>query len=143
MASRSLDSAFQRLRVAMGQHDEVGLPDARLLADFINQRDQSSFACLVRRHARMVMGVCLRVARHRQDAEDAFQATFLVLVRRAASIAQPELLANWLYRVAHKTALKVNAQTEAPLEGGALDPDGGTRRQRTPLITCLPCSIRN
>jgi RNA polymerase sigma factor (sigma-70 family) len=110
MASRSLESAFQRLRIAVGQHDEVGLPDARLLADFINQRSEESFAFLVRRHARMVMGVCLRVARHRQDAEDAFQATFLVLVRKAAAIAQPEMLANWLYRVAHNTALQVNAQ---------------------------------
>ncbi|HWY88556.1 MAG TPA: sigma-70 family RNA polymerase sigma factor [Gemmataceae bacterium] len=110
MASRSLDSAFQRLRFAVGGHDEVGLPDARLLADFINRRSEESFAFLVRRHARMVMGVCLRVARHRQDAEDAFQATFLVLVRKAAAIAQPELLANWLYRVAHNTALKVNAE---------------------------------
>ena len=142
MASRSLDAAFQRLRFAMGQHDEVGLPDARLLGDFISRGDQASFAVLVRRHARMVMGVCLRVARHRQDAEDAFQATFLVLVRKAAAIAQPELLANWLYRVAHNTALKANAEArkrrlrEEPLTSIA-EPAGIEAESRHSLLAVL------
>jgi RNA polymerase sigma factor (sigma-70 family) len=57
----------------------------------------------------MVLGVCQRVLNHAQDAEDAFQATFLVLVRKAGSLARPELLANWLYRVAYRTAKKARA----------------------------------
>ena len=109
MPSRSLDAAFDRLRIALGQHDDVGLPDERLLAKFLSERDQTAFAIIVRRHAAMIMGVCRRILRHRHDAEDAFQATFLVLARKAAKITQPELLAHWLYRVAYKTALKAYA----------------------------------
>lgn len=85
------------------------LSDAQLLECFIAQQDESAFAVLVRRHGPMVFGVCRRVLRNYCDAEDAFQATFLVLVRKAPSIASRELLANWLYRVAYQTAVKARA----------------------------------
>jgi RNA polymerase sigma factor (sigma-70 family) len=111
MATRQVSAAFDRLRMTLGAEEEAALPDAQLLENFIAQRDDASFQTLVRRHGRMVMGVCLRVTRNQQDAEDAFQATFLVLVRKAASLASRELLASWLYRVAHNTALKANAAT--------------------------------
>jgi DNA-directed RNA polymerase specialized sigma24 family protein len=68
-----------------------------------------AFEALVRWHGPMVLGVCRRVLRHIQDAEDAFQATFLVLVRKAAVIGQREVLGNWLYGVAYRTALDARA----------------------------------
>jgi RNA polymerase sigma factor (sigma-70 family) len=101
--------------------DGTGLPDGQLLEGYINRRDKAALAALVRRHGPMVWGVCRRVLANYHDAEDAFQATFLVLVRKAASIASRELLANWLYGVAHQTALRARAtaarrkQRERPL----------------------------
>src|SRR5262249_2978237 len=89
--------------------DETGLTDAKLLENYIDRRDEAALAALVRRHGPMVWGVCRRVLGNYHDAEDAFQATFLVFVRKVASIASPELLANWLYGVAHQTALKTRA----------------------------------
>jgi RNA polymerase sigma factor (sigma-70 family) len=84
---------------------EVEMTDEELLDRFVSRRDSAAFEVLVRRHGPMVLGVCRRVLQHAQDAEDAFQATFLVLVRKAASLSQRELLGNWLYGVAYRTAL--------------------------------------
>ena len=78
--------------------------DAELLERFVTERDESAFAALVSRHGPMVFGVCRRLLRQAQDAEDAFQATFLILVRKAASIGRRELLGNWLYGVAMRVA---------------------------------------
>jgi len=82
------------------------LTDNELLTSFIEQLDMGAFETIVRRHGAMVFGVCQRVLRHRQDAEDAFQATFLVLARKASSVVPREALANWLYGVARKASLK-------------------------------------
>ena len=89
--------------------EAAGWSDGRLLSAFTSHRDEAAFEAIVRRHGPMVMGVCQRVLRNRHDAEDAFQTTFLVLVRKAGSIARRELLANWLYGTAYNTALKVKA----------------------------------
>jgi RNA polymerase sigma factor (sigma-70 family) len=83
--------------------------DGHLLRRFASRREESAFESIVRRHGPMVLGVCRRVLGNHHDAEDAFQATFLVLSRKAGSIASGELLANWLYGVAHNTALKAKA----------------------------------
>ncbi|HEV3119520.1 MAG TPA: sigma-70 family RNA polymerase sigma factor [Gemmataceae bacterium] len=93
----------RKLAVALPDRD---LPDACLLERFVALRDETAFAALVRRHGRLVLSVCRRMLRHEQDAEDAFQATFLVLVRKADSIAKRESVGSWLYGVAYRVAAK-------------------------------------
>jgi RNA polymerase sigma factor (sigma-70 family) len=111
MATSQPSEVTQHLRTMMLLRDGAGLTDRQLLADYISRRDEAALAALVRRHAPMVWGVCRRMLRNYHDAEDAFQAAFLVFARKATSIASPELLANWLYGVAYQTAL--NARTTA------------------------------
>jgi RNA polymerase sigma factor (sigma-70 family) len=81
------------------------LPDGELLSRFVDAQDEAAFEGLVRRHSPMVWGVCQRLLTHRQDAEDAFQTTFLVLARKASGIGRREQLANWLFGVARRAAL--------------------------------------
>src|SRR5438105_7472377 len=109
MATSQMSEVIQHLRRAVLLRDGAGLTDGQLLEDYLSHGNEAAFATLVRRHGPMVWGVCRRVLRNYHDAEDAFQATFLVLVRKATSIASKELLANWLYGVAHQTALNARA----------------------------------
>jgi RNA polymerase sigma factor (sigma-70 family) len=85
--------------------------DAQLLARFVTGHDEEAFEALVRRHGPMVLGVCRRLLGDAHAAEDAFQATFLVLVRRAATLDRPELLGNWLHGVAARVAREARART--------------------------------
>jgi RNA polymerase sigma factor (sigma-70 family) len=111
MANNQMSEVLQHLRQAALLRDGAGLADGQLLEDYLRRREEAALAALVRRHGPMVWGVCRRVLRNYHDAEDAFQATFLVLVRKAASVVPREMVANWLHGVAHQTALKARATT--------------------------------
>src|SRR5262245_13271848 len=104
----SLRAAVARLIRGLPPAD--GTADAALLERFVAWRDEAAFELLVYRHGPMVRGVCRRVLRHEQDAEDAFQATFLALARQARSVRGAGSLAGWLYRVAFHAALKARAK---------------------------------
>lgn len=125
MATSKMREVIHHLLKIVHLREGVGLTDGQLLEDYISRREEAALAALVHRHGPMVWGVCRRVLRNHHDAEDAFQATFLVLVRKAASIASRELLANWLYGVAYRTALKARATA-------------ARRRARERLVTEIP-----
>jgi RNA polymerase sigma factor (sigma-70 family) len=106
MSANGMGEVLEHLRKAALLHDHRTLTDEQLLERFFTQRDESAFEALVGRHGPMVFGVCRRIAGNLHDAQDAFQATFLVLVRKASSLKSRELLGNWLYGVAFRTACK-------------------------------------
>src|SRR5262249_41399202 len=108
MDSRPLRRLLDRLRRDAATPGE-GSSDAELLQRFVRQRDEAAFELLVWRHGPMVLGVCRRGRRDADAAEDAFQATFLLLVRKAGSIARAAAVAPWLCRVAFRVALRVRA----------------------------------
>ncbi len=108
MLPGEMNDVVDRLRGMALQQD--GAPtDGQLLEAFVARGDGASFEALVHRHAAMVLGVCRRIVGNGHDADDAFQATFLVLVRKAGSIVPRELVGNWLYGVAYRTALKARS----------------------------------
>jgi len=109
MATNGLDKVVQHLKSIAFRQEAARMTDKQLLDCYLAKRDEAAFAVLVRRHGPLVWNVCRRILPSHHDAEDAFQATFLVLVRKASSIVSRELLANWLYGVAHRTALKARA----------------------------------
>ncbi len=106
MSTAQRDPVLRYLRKLVAHHDDQQRSDGQLLDDFIVRRQEAAFATLVTRHGPMVLRVCRRVLGHEQDAEDAFQATFLVLVRGSRAIRKREALADWLHGVAFRTAMK-------------------------------------
>jgi RNA polymerase sigma-70 factor (ECF subfamily) len=116
-----------------------------VLESFLTLRDETAFEALLRRHGPMVLGVCYRVLRHTQDAEDAFQATFLVLARRAASLRSRDLLGNWLYGVAHRTAMKARAMSvkrrAKERRAGAMRPQAASSDDSDELLTQLDAAL--
>jgi RNA polymerase sigma factor (sigma-70 family) len=104
MARGQLGKVVDHLCGVVKRQEAASKADADLLQRFVRGNDQAAFEALVRRHGPMVLGVCKRVLRDPNDAEDAFQATFIVLIRKAAALRKPALLGNWLYGVAYRTA---------------------------------------
>ena len=118
MATGQRDSILRYIRQVSGTGPVES--DRTLLERFVRQSDGEAFATLVRRHGPMVYGVCRRILTCHQDADDAFQAVFLLLIRKAGSLRQPERLGPWLHGVAHRVALKARSVRQ--------------RRRREPLI---------
>src|SRR5262245_717644 len=109
MSTGRLNSVIDRLRRDAQLQETSEVPDGQLLERYLARRDEAAFEALVRRHGPMVLGVCRRLLPGPHDAEDAFQATFLVLVRKAGSIRPPAMVGNWLFGVAYHVALKARA----------------------------------
>jgi RNA polymerase sigma factor (sigma-70 family) len=129
MAVHPLGAVLQHVRKLAGARTGQNLPDGQLLHSFIAQRDDYAFSELVNRHGRLVLRVCRQVLGHEQDAEDAFQATFMVLAKKAESIRKKDSLSSWLYGVAYRTAMK--AKTTA----GKRNPPMNSGR---PMVPCEP-----
>jgi RNA polymerase sigma factor (sigma-70 family) len=111
MRAAALNGALRGLRGLALRPEGGALTDGQLLECFLSHHDEGAFTALVHRHGPMVMGVCRRVLHNVHDAEDAFQATFLVLARKAAGVAPRDAVGAWLYGVACRTAKKAQAMT--------------------------------
>jgi RNA polymerase sigma factor (sigma-70 family) len=160
MSDRPLRELIRSLREVAGPNEAADLTDAELLRRWVARRDAAAFEVLLWRHGPTVLGLCRRLLRDGHAAEDAFQATFLTLARKAGSISRSEAAGAWLYKVAYRAALRVRAERwrwqpldpEVP-NPAAADPadtagqhdlrealdaelDRLPARYRTPLILC-------
>src|SRR5262245_48955027 len=111
MAKVATSPILQLIRRVVEDPQVRGLPDQELLQRFRSEHDEGAFHTLLRRHGAMVLDLCRSVLGDGADAEDAFQASFLVLAQKAGSIRKGGSLASWLHGVAYRTALKARAQS--------------------------------
>jgi RNA polymerase sigma factor (sigma-70 family) len=109
MAEPHPSPLLQHLRHLIGSVPAAAMTDSELLERFVSQRDETAVEVLVRRHGPLVFGVCRRVLHNVHSAEDAFQATFLILARKAPSLVRRERLGSWLYKIAYRLALRARA----------------------------------
>jgi RNA polymerase sigma factor (sigma-70 family) len=110
METGPTSAVLRSLRRAVLPPDGAGLTDGQLLSCYLSQREEAAFAALVRRHGPMVWAVCRRVLADHHDAEDAFQAAFLVLVLKGSAVVPRERVGGWLHGVAYRTALKARGR---------------------------------
>jgi RNA polymerase sigma factor (sigma-70 family) len=110
MHNRAAKTLRRYLHTLIAGHNAEGTSDQVLLEQFVSRRDEGAFAALLERHGSMVFGVCWRILHDEHLAEDAFQATFLVLARKASSICKQHSIASWLHGVALRVARKANAE---------------------------------
>jgi RNA polymerase sigma factor (sigma-70 family) len=146
MASAQLTGVLDHLRSLREAHEFAEAPDAQLLEGFTARREEAAFTALVRRHGPMVLNVARRVLPGTQDAEDVFQATFLLLARKAAAIRKQESVGSWLYGVTYRLAVREkarHARQQAREKGAATvrdkgrDLDGAWQELRAALNAAL------
>jgi RNA polymerase sigma factor (sigma-70 family) len=132
MASLQLGAALREIQRLFGDGAVAGLTDAQLVERFATSRDQAAFEALVERHGPMVLSVCRNLLKDPAETEDAFQATFVILVRKAGAIRVDGSLAGWLYRVAYRVALQANADASrrSAVEREATDMAGQAAARR-------------
>jgi RNA polymerase sigma factor (sigma-70 family) len=130
MVNGNLGTVLEHIRQLFGTAGGTALTDGQLLDNFVTRHDETAFAALLHRHGPMVLGVCRRILHHAQDVDDAFQATFLVLIRKAGSIARKESVGSWLYGVAYRIAVRARSHMnkrsnrERPITDTAESPPG-------------------
>src|SRR5262249_25964193 len=124
MSANPFSPVLRSIRQRLGLDATCASPDALLLERFVLADNESAFAALMERHGAMVWGVCRRVAVRAHAAEDAFQATWIVLSRKARSVKDGGSLPGWLHRVAYRLALAARAKPSAPLEEAPVEGPG-------------------
>lgn len=132
MSEQPLRTLMRGLRKAADPAEVGGLTDSELLRRWVAHRDAAAFEVLVWRHGPAILGLCRRLLRDGHAAEDAFQAAFLALALKAASISRGEAIASWLYKVAYRAALRLRAGT---CHWQALDPEAADPEATDPTGT--------
>ena len=141
-----MSSESQRLRQAALPQEDAEMSDEQLLKAFVKRQDEAAFEALMRIHGPMVFGVCNRVLRNHHDAEEAFQATFQILIRKASSIMTRSRVGCWLYGVAYRAALKAKGLRDLRRKReihdvDAPDPEVTEQAQWAEIASVLDCEI--
>jgi DNA-directed RNA polymerase specialized sigma24 family protein len=146
MASARSGIASRQIRQLFDEGSLTGLTDAQILERFVARRDEAAFAILVERHGPMVLAVCRGVLKDVNDAEDAFEAAFLVLFRKSGGLRGGGSLGSWLYRVAYRIAIRANAvaarRRERSWEDERWPPKSTHRGKRSPRSIASLCRYR-